>query len=100
MARRVTMEDIRHINEVYYKCKKYTETAKETGWSVATVRNYVDKNYVPELESEMIRFNPDKDFPKTFSTQAFKGIDNYGELCILTVEEEEEMEQLRKEIRL
>ena len=97
MARRITVDDIRQINEIYYKCKSYAETARQTGWSAATVRNYVDKNFSPVLEDEVRRFDPNTDL-SPFSTEIFEGVDNYGELCALTDAERLEIVELWREI--
>lgn len=97
MARKVTVEDIRKINDIYYECHNYAETARRTGWSAATVRSYVDKNYNPITEDKIHRFDLDTEMPE-FSTDMFKGLDNYGDLCVLSEEEVKEMEQLWEEI--
>ena len=97
MARRVSVDDIRLINDVYYVCKSYAETARRTGWSAATVRTYVDKNYSPLLEDSIHRFDPNTELPD-FSTEIFRGIENYGELCALSEEELAEIKQLWEEI--
>ena len=41
MARKVTQEDIQYMNDLYYLHRSYTEVAKQSGWSVATVRKYI-----------------------------------------------------------
>lgn len=97
MARRVSVDDIRQMNEIYYKCKSYVETARQTGWSAATVRNYVDKNFSPVLENEIHRFDPNTELPE-FSTEMFEGVDNYGELCALSDEERVEIVGLWREL--
>lgn len=99
MARKVTASDIRLMNEVYYKCKTYAETARQTGWSAATVRSYIDKNYSPVLEEKIRRFDPDADMPE-FSTQMFEGVENYGDLCVLSEEEKIEIVDLWEEIAI
>lgn len=99
MARRVTVDDIRQMNEVYYHCKSYAETARQTGWSAATVRNYIDKDYSPVENTEIRRFNPETDFPP-FSIALFHGVENYGELCCLSDEERNEIVELWKELPL
>ena len=97
--RRVTTDDIKYINDVYYVCKSYAETARRTGWSASTVRSYVDKNYSPVNEQNIHRFDTDTEMPDWHeAVAAFAGIDNYGELCELTDDEREEIEQLWKEI--
>lgn len=97
MARRVTADDIRQINEIYYKCKSYAETARQTGWSASTVRSYVDKNFSPVLEDKIHRFDPDTEMPE-FSTSMFEGVENYGDLCVLSEEERIEIVGLWEEI--
>lgn len=96
MAKRVTAEDIKLINEIYYKCKSYAETARQTGWSASTVSKYIDKNYTPAAESDIKRF--DKSSMPTFSTVAFETVDNLGDLCVLSDEEKEEIKELWKEL--
>lgn len=99
MARRVTIDDIRRINEIYYQCKSYAETARQTGWSASTVRAYVDKNFSPVLENQIHRFNPDTELPE-FSTDMFEYVENYGDLCVLSDEEKVEIAKLWEEIVL
>lgn len=97
MTRKVTVDDIRKINDIYYECHNYAETARRTGWSAATVRSYVDKNYNPVTEDKIHRFNMDTEAPD-FNIDKFKDLDNYGELCVLSDEEYEEIKQLWEEI--
>ena len=97
MARRVTQEDIRNINEVYYVCKSYAETARRTGWTASTVSRYVDKNYKPVQPEDVVRFDIKKDLPE-FSTAMFEAADDWGSLCVLTEEEKLELAALWKEI--
>jgi hypothetical protein len=99
MARRVSVDDIRQMNEIYYKCKSYAETARQTGWSASTVRAYIDKNFSPVLEDKIRRFDPDTEMPE-FSTELFEGIENWGLLCILSDEEKVEIVELWEEIAL
>ena len=99
MARRVSVDDIRQMNEIYYQCKSYAETARQTGWSASTVRAYIDKNFSPVLEDKIHRFNPDTEMP-IFSTEMFEGVENYGDLCELTDDEKVEIVALWEEIVL
>ena len=99
MARRVSVDDIRQMNEIYYQCKSYAETARQTGWSASTVRVYIDKNFSPVLEDKIHRFNPDTEMPE-FSTEMFEGVENYGDLCVLSDEEKVELVKLWEEIAL
>lgn len=99
MARKVSVDDIRQMNEIYYECKNYAEVARRTGWSASTVRNYIDKNFSPVLEDKIHRFNPDTEMPE-FSTAIFEGVENLGDLCVLSDEEKIEIVQLWEEIVL
>lgn len=96
MANRVTNEDITRINELYYKYKTYAEVARQTGFAASTVKKYVIPGWQPVLETEIIRFNmsdlPDSPHP------GFVGLNNYGDLCVLTNDEKEELKGLWEEI--
>lgn len=99
MARRVTTDDIRQINEIYYKCKNYSETARQTGWSASTVKNYIDPNFSPVDVSTIRRFDMEKDMPE-FSTAIFEGVDNFGDLCVLSDDERVGIVELWKELEV
>lgn len=99
MASKVTNEDILRINELYYKHKVYAEVARQTGFSASTVKKYVDKNWTPVCAENIIRFDLAQ-LPDFFEqvSEKFKGVENYGDLCILSDEEKEEMKVLWGEI--
>ena len=96
MAKRVTSEDIVRMNEIYYQTHVFAEVARQTGFSASTVRKYVDTNWKPAVNENIVRFNLD-DLPE-FDSSNFKGIDNYGDLCVLTEREKEKMIELWKEM--
>lgn len=96
MAKRVTAEDEKLINEVYYACKNYAETARQTGWSVSTVRSHVKPDFTPVTKESITKFEVWQ-LP-AFSTLAFVGVQNYGDLCVLSDEERAEMTELWKEM--
>ena len=96
MANRVTSEDILHMNEIYYKTHVFAEVARQTGFSASTVRKYIDVNWKPIENENIIKFNMN-DLPE-FDTTCFKGIENYGDLCVLTEREQDEMKELLKEL--
>ena len=98
MANKVTTDDVKVINELYYKFKSYAEVARQTGFTAATVKKYVVKDWKPVEEDNIRRFDMAKDMPIIFGTYLFRGVDNYGELCILTPEEKEEIYELQKEV--
>ena len=96
MANRVTSEDILRMNEIYYKTHVFAEVARQTGFSASTVRKYVDVNWKPVASKNIIKFDMN-DLPE-FDTTYFKGLDNYGDLCVLTKHEQEEMKELWGEL--
>ena len=96
MAKRVTTDDILIFNKIYYKTKNYTQVARETGFSASTVKKYIDKNWKPVAAENVIKFEL-KQIPE-FDGSIFKNINNYGELCVLTDQEKEEMKELWREL--
>ena len=96
MANRVTSEDILRINEIYYKTKVYAETARQTGFSASTVKKYVIPGWQPVVTENIVRFELSQ-IPEIDSS-IFKGVDNYGDLCVLTEREKEEIEGLWGEL--
>lgn len=96
MAKKVTTDDILKMNELYYKYHTYSQVARETGFSASTVSKYVDKNWKPIQIENIKHFNismlPD------FTTDMFVGVENYGDLCILTEREQEEIKELWGEL--
>ena len=98
MAKRVGAEDIQRINELYYKYKTYAEVARQTGFAPSTVKKYVDPNWQPLNEIEVVKFTKD-DLPD-FTTDIFRGVKNFGDLCVLSEEERKEIEELWKELSI
>ena len=96
MANRVTSEDILRMNEIYYKTHVFAETARQTGFSASTVKKYVIPGWKPVATENIIKFEL-KQIPE-FDGLIFKNVDNYGELCILTEQEKEEMKELWREL--
>ena len=98
MANRVASEDILRMNEIYYKTRVFAEVARQTGFSASTVRKYVDVNWKPVVSEEIVTFNM-KDIPDfKEAVKCFRGVDNYGDLCVLSEEEKAEIEELWKEL--
>lgn len=98
MANKVTNEDILRINEIYYKTKVYAETARQTGFSASTVKKYVIPGWEPIQEAEVIHFDISTLPNFKEAVKIFRGVDNYGELCVLSKEEKNEIEELWKEL--
>lgn len=96
MAKKVSIEDIQKINELYFKYHTYAQVARETGFAPTTVKKYVDPNWKPKESKTYKRFYS-KDLPE-FSTEIFHGIKNFGDLCTLSEEERKEIEELWEEL--
>ena len=94
---RVTQEDIKRFNELYYKYKTYAEVARQTGFSAGTVSKYVDKNYVPIDDTKKKTFDGeinDSNFDILAAT------DTWGSLLSLSPKELTELNDLWNEIAI
>ena len=98
MASKVTNEDILRINELYYKHKVYAEVARQTGFSASTVKKYVVPGWQPVTTENIIHFDLAELPDFTRAADLIKGIDNYGNLCMLTQREQEEIKNLWTEL--
>ena len=97
---RVTNEDILRINELYYKHKTYAEVARQTGFAASTVKKYVIPGWEPAKNDNIIRFDL-VNLPNFFKvTPLFRDVKNYGDLCVLSKEEKEEMKTLWEELAI
>lgn len=91
--KRLTVEDIKNINEVYKRVGSYAETARQTGFAPTTVKKYVDPDYVIEpfkgkkFEGELQEFDPAQ-----FMTR------DWNKLCELNEAEREELKDLWEEL--
>ena len=100
MASKVTNEDILRINELYYKYKTYAEVARQTGFSASTVKKYVKPGWEPVITENIKKFDLVNlpNFEK--AVEIFRGVSNYGDLCVLTEHEQEEIKELWKELAI
>jgi hypothetical protein len=94
---RVTQEDIKKFNELYYKYKTYAEVARQTGFSAGTVSKYVDKNYVPIDDTKKKTFSGEIN-DSNFDILA--AVDAWGSLLSLSPEELTELNDLWNEIAI
>ena len=100
MANKVTNEDILRINEIYYKTKVYAETARQTGFSAGTVKKYVIPGWQPVVAENIIHFDIAQLPNFTKAAEIFRGINNYGNLCVLTDFEAKEIKELWRELAI
>lgn len=98
MAKRVTQEDIIQMNELYLTLKTYAAVARETGFSSSTVSKYIQKDYVPQEKIEIKRYDGTKMPTPDFAI--FKGIENLGEVCVLTEDEKAGIKELWEEMAI
>ena len=98
MATKITNEDILRINELYYKYKTYAEVARQTGFAASTCKKYVIPGWEPVKKDNIIHFDL-VNLPN-FSEVAplFREVKNYGDLCVLSEEEKNEMKTLWEEL--
>ena len=98
MANKVTNEDILRINEIYYKTKVYAETARQTGFSAGTVKKYIIPGWQPVAVENMVHFDIAQlpNFEQV--AEIFRGVSNYGDLCVLTTREQQEIKEMWGEL--
>lgn len=97
MAKKITTDMIKQINELYTQHKTYAAVAREMGIAASTVKKYVFPNYYTLQDTEIKRFNPLLDIPD-FSLSQFLTTDNFGDLCVYSEEEAAEIIELHKEM--
>ena len=98
MASKVTNEDILRINELYYQTHTYAEVARQTGFSASTVKKYVIPGWAPVVQENVVRFDLGSIPHYQLAANLFRGVDNYGTLCVLTDSEKEEIKRLWEEL--
>ena len=90
---KITNEKIIEINELYLQIGTYSGVAKVVGCAPSTVKKYIIEGYTPSNERKVEKIFNKEDLPE-FSTDCFKNVENWGELCLLSKEEKEEIEEL------
>ena len=99
MARTVvTQELITKINDLYLEIGTYAGVSRALGGSPppTTVKKYIIKDYKKVKEIKKTEFHKE-DLPE-FTGLNFVGIDNYGDICVLSEKEKDEIKELWKEI--
>lgn len=98
MARTITNEQIIEMNELYLRIKTYAGVSRAMGGSPApsTVKKYIIPNYISKENRKNKVFHKD-DLPE-FAKEDFNGVDNWGDLCLLSKDEEEGIKELWKEL--
>ena len=99
MARNtITQEQIIEMNELYLRIGTYSGVSRAMGGtpSPSTVKKYIIQNYISKDKIQQKKFKLE-DLPD-FNFDSFKGVDNWGDLCVLSKKEKEEVEQLWEEL--
>lgn len=104
MARvKMTPEKIIEVNELYLKLGTYSAVSRELGGSPSpsTVKKYIIPDYVSRKDisasKKTFLIEDLPDFDLSDYTDLIKK-DNWGELCVLSDKEVEEVEDLWKEL--
>lgn len=92
----ITQKDVKEMNRLYAELKTYAAVSRATGFSPATVKKYIKADYQILDESTFKRF--DRPLPE-FDSTPFRG-DDWGHLCLLSTEEEQEIRELWKELEV
>ena len=95
----ITQEKIIEINEAYLRIKTYAGVARELGISPSTVKKYIISDYTPKEQIEEKKFDITK-LSDIIDFSPFKNKDDWGDLCVMSEEEWEEVRELQKEIRI
>lgn len=98
--KRITNEDILQINSLYFQYKTYAEVARQTGFAASTVKKYVIKNWEPVKTNNIIRFDLVNLPNFSEAVKIFRGVTNYGDLCVLDESEKEELKNLWEELAI
>ena len=92
----ITQKEIKEINRLYAELKTYAAVARATGFSPSTVKKYLIKDWVDPETIDIIRF--DRPLPD-FDSSPFRK-DDWGDMCLLSAEEEQEIRELWKELEV
>lgn len=93
----ITQADIKIINKLYLELGTYAAVSRATGFSPGTVKKYVVPGYQNVDNAAIIHYS--RDALPEFMPERFRGKD-WGELCVLSPNEIQEIYTLWKEIEL
>ena len=95
----VTQEMVKEINELYLQIGTYAGVARKIGIAPTTVKKYVVPHYIAESTIQMKVFDKSK-VPKDIDFSPFMNKEDWGDLCILSEQEKEEVKELWKELSM
>lgn len=92
----VTNADVKEMNRLYKELKTYAAVARKTGFSPTTVKKYIIPGFEIVEEQDIIRF--DRPLPE-FDSKIFRK-DDWGDLCVISEDEYDEITKLWKELEV
>lgn len=94
MAKRVTDKDIKEMFEAYAICGSYQGVAEATGWSVSTVRKYLNM----EHPFDTAPAHPDSDFSIELPSMedVVRSLTGKKKLSTLTAAEQSDVKTIQK----
>lgn len=95
MARRVTDKDIKEMLEAYAICGSYSGVAAATGWSVSTVRKYLNMDYSTDVLSND-QISAAKEITLPSIEDIVRSMTGKPKLSTLTPEEKKEVKEIQK----
>lgn len=95
----ITQEMVKEINELYLQIGTYAGVARKIGIAPTTVKKYVVPNYTAESTIQKKVFDKNK-LPKDIDFSPFANKEDWGDLCVLSEQEKEEIKELWKELSM
>lgn len=95
----ITQEIVKEINELYLQIGTYAGVARKIGIAPTTVKKYVVPNYTAENTIQKKVFEKNK-VPKDIDFSLFINKEDWGDLCVLSEQEKEEVKELWKELSM
>ena len=94
MAKRVTDKDIKEMFEAYSICGSYQGVAAATGWSISTVRKYLNM----EHPFDTVPAHPDSEFSIELPSMedVVRRLTGKPKLSTLTPAEQKEVKEIQK----
>ena len=97
MAKRITEDQIRDINELYLELGVKKRVAEIVGCSPSTVSKYIIEGYVSQKDKAEL---PPFDESKITGPKKYYNWNEFFSDCMLTDEERAEMREIQKEVMI
>ena len=101
MAKRITEDQIRDINELYLKLGVKKRVAEIVGCSPSTVSKYIIEGYVSQRDREPVpEFDESKITGPAALLERINSWQEFADACMLTDEEWAEMREIQKGVMI